>query len=378
MSDIPTFLDRFPSAQPSTTAPADDRHANCSSLLDHQESAVAAAPPLLSDQLTPWKPELGNWPGHAHWQDRRRLILDALLRTAPLNRRCVRFAFCAQSFWAYRHVTNADRFVLVRDFCHDRFCDVCSRRRAWTIRCNLRPLLGERDYRLISLTLRHNATPLTAQLNHLYASFRRLRTTAAWKAHVRGGVAFLELGRNAETGRWHPHLHCVTFGTWFPAAVLKLCWRFATGDSDVIDIRFVEDPETVATYVCKYATKSLPESIASEPAALDEAVVALHSRKLLVLFGEAKHWQLLKTTPLPDFKFYGHLHKLPEKTAADKELARELKLMASMITDHEIASEIIFHDPEFYPPQQFDDPQHPIPPRPRRQYIQIELDWDAT
>jgi hypothetical protein len=363
---------------PITRFTDDQRHAACSSLLDHHESTVAAPATPSSTPIPEWRPELGTWPGHAHWQERRRLILDALLRTAPLTRRCIRFAFCAQSFWAYRHVTDPDRYVLVRDFCHDRLCDVCGRRRAWTIRCNLRPLLGERDYRLITLTLRHASTPLTAQLNHLYASFRRLRQSDSWKRCVRGGIAFLELGRNAETKRWHPHLHCVTFGLWYANVLLKRAWRDATGDSDIVDIRYVDDPESVATYVCKYSTKSMPESITDEPAALDEAILALRSRKLLVLFGEAKRWQLLKTTPLPDFRLYGHLHKLPEKTAADRIVRNELRAAARRTSDVEIAIELLLRDPEWYPSQQIDDPQEPIPPPRTRQWIQREIDWDAT
>jgi hypothetical protein len=116
--------------------------------------------------------------------------------------------------------------------------------------------------RFITLTVRSTNADLRQALDNLRASFAKLRRHQAWKDRVCGGVYTLEITFNKRTGQWHPHLHLIVEGSYFPQDELKSAWHQATGDSFIVDIRAVHDRAKAAAYIASYVSKgSDPDAI---------------------------------------------------------------------------------------------------------------------
>ena len=107
---------------------------------------------------------------------------------------------------------------------------------------------------------------------------------------MNGGAAFLEVKK---VNGWHPHLHVIVQGNWMDHKELSKAWLKATGDSSIVDIRFVKDSLKTAHYVAKYASKPLDQSVILNPKNLTEAITTLRGRKLITTFGT---WRKEKLT----------------------------------------------------------------------------------
>jgi len=181
--------------------------------------------------------------------------------------------------------------------CHVRFCPFCSRTRGFRIKKNTANWLKTCTHpKFITLTLRHNSLSLKSQFQRLYDCFRELRRLKLWKSAIKGAIWFFEIKYN-EKGEWHPHLHVVADGLYLSQSKLSAEWLRLTVDSPVVDIRSVKDPEKVAEYVSKYATKpcqlfklELPQRI--------ELYNALKKRRLVGAIGTAHKARI---TAKPDF-----------------------------------------------------------------------------
>jgi len=209
--------------------------------------------------------------------------------------RCVTFAGCGDGMWILRNKANPAQFKLAPDYCHDRFCRPCAASRSATVARNIRELIGDHHARHITLTLKHRPQPLKEQLDRLYAAYRRLRQRRLWKERVTGAAAMLEITWNADTNRWHPHLHVVAIGDFLPLSDLRAAWLAVTGDSHIVDIKLIKDPRTTAAYVAKYATKAIDSELTTHPLPLTEAIRALTGRRAIVSSGSWAHARL--TTP---------------------------------------------------------------------------------
>lgn len=138
--------------------------------------------------------------------------------------------------------------------------------------------------RFLTLTMAHSDTPLVEQLDRLYDAYRNLRRTEAWKRHVVGGIATVEVERNEETGEWHPHLHVLIDGTYWDHASIKATWHAVTGDSFIAWIKAVPSRRKVANYIAKYASK--PGKSDEWPHhAIREFVTAMHRRRVVIATG---------------------------------------------------------------------------------------------
>lgn len=141
--------------------------------------------------------------------------------------------------------------------CRCRMCPLCQRQRAVDLGKRLGELVGEMNSpRMFTLTLKSSTEPLRAQLTRLAAAFRRLRQQDRWDELVDGGVLVVEVTRHRGTGLYHPHLHCIATGRFFPQPVLKKMWLKATGDSDVVWVSAVADRRAAGRYLAKYVAKS--------------------------------------------------------------------------------------------------------------------------
>ena len=138
--------------------------------------------------------------------------------------------------------------------------------------------------RFLTLTVRSNEKPLAEQLDDLYGWYRELRRRKAWKRHVRGAIATVEITRNEETGEWHPHLHVICDGEFWHQRDISIEWGEVTGGSTIVDIRRINKRSSVARYIAKYASK--PANMDGwPPEAICEYAAGVHRRRMLITSG---------------------------------------------------------------------------------------------
>jgi len=210
-------------------------------------------------------------------------------------------------------------FYLCRDRCRARLCPECSHQRGRVAAERIEHVLkAADDVRHLTLTLRSQDAPLAAQLDILTASFRRLRQTATWRTHCRGAIGSIQITRNAKSGLWHPHLHILVDGVYWPHAEIMAAWAKASGGSDILLIKPVHSRSKHAAYIARYVTA--PNEIAAWPTeAICEYARASRSRRTLITCG-SMHGQGLppKETDNEDVQSHHacYLHHLRRGVAA--------------------------------------------------------------
>lgn len=272
---------------------------------------------------------------HSHWSDRRERIWQSLRRTHATVHRLAAFANCGgRCHVEYSHST--DRVRLKAHYCHDRLCEACGTARSAVLTSNMLKLMEGKPAKFLTLTLKHRADPLHLQIDRLVTCFRNLRANPLWKAAVAGGAYFIEVHQSASDKMWHPHLHIILQGDYLAQNWLSSTWLSITGDSDIVHIRAVENPETAARYVSKYVSKPITAKTALQPDALDEAVLALKGRRLCSTFG-AWRGKDLEATPIDpkDWRYIAPLSEIFRKAKAGEPWA--LTLLQRLSLDHEIA-----------------------------------------
>jgi len=141
--------------------------------------------------------------------------------------------------------------------CKARQCCYCGRVRANRCMARLMEALHAiNSPRFLTLTVVSTDEPLHVRLAHLRESFKRLRRSKAWKAHIVGGIYTIEITWSTKRQQWHPHAHAIIDGSFWDQAELADTWERATGDSRIVDIRFVHDRQKQAGYLASYAGKS--------------------------------------------------------------------------------------------------------------------------
>jgi len=228
---------------------------------------------------------------HSGWHHDRERVHIAFLATGQANSRIQAFDTCGSHAWLAQNKDRPNEFCVTTDRCHDRFCTPCANAQAARVARGLAQFAKLRTLRFITLTLRTNGEPLRDSLDRLVAAFRKLRQREFWKRHVVGGAAFLEVKWNETATRWHPHLHILAEGRYLDQSILRTEWNACTGDSWIVDVRAVKDKARTLDYVAKYATKGYDHSVFDTPATLNEAIVALHGRRLMMCF---KSWRGFK------------------------------------------------------------------------------------
>lgn len=300
---------------------------------------------------------LSNHPAHASWHDLRLRTLQALIDAQASPARINAFARCGGSFWLWKHKTEAHHWLLTRNYCHDRLCQTCASRRAHLIRTNLHNHIKANDFRFLTLTLKHDNSPLADQLTRLHRSFRSLRALPRWKSHVTGGIAFIEVAYNDERDEWHPHLHVVTTGTWYAQSDLSADWLQATGDSKIVDIRYVRDRETVTRYISKYAVKGPRDNVTTAPLRFTEYIAAIRGHRLVICFGSARGWRPLAHKKLDDWHHEGNFEWHVRRDAPDPALRAALLAVEALIALSDSPTEFWSH-----------------PDTPRRSRVRDDLD----
>lgn len=197
------------------------------------------------------------------------------------------------------HVKAGKLPSLTLGACRDRLCPFCQASRAKRLRVRLTAIMAKMNTaRLITLTTRDDTRPLGVRIDELYAAFRRLRGSKAWKRHVIGGVFVLEITRNTEKGTWHPHLHCIVDGTYFDKKVLASAWNVASRGAKIVDVRMVYDKASQARYLASYLSASLKADDWTEQEVCGYAV-GIHGRRMVGTFGTA-HTVRVDEQPKPE------------------------------------------------------------------------------
>jgi hypothetical protein len=251
---------------------------------------------------------------HSGTFSRRQATRDVLLERDTPQSVMDRWDACGAAAWVLRSPTDPPTYAVATNRCRHRWCPACQADRRRALVRRLRDTLPRKPLRFVTLTMASMACPLADQLNRLTHCFRKLRQAPCWKRSVTGGIFFVEITRNLDTGLWHPHLHTLVSGTYLPQQQLKSAWLKITGDSYIVDVRFVANPNAAASYVAKYASKSCNASVWAEPAALSEAMDALANRRTFQTFGSWRDLDLSRPPePLEGWEAIAPLWKILEE-----------------------------------------------------------------
>lgn len=236
------------------------------------------------EHYTPPASALETWYRHGGWEMNRKLVREALVRCHCPAPRLERFDRCGSDAW-YQVSDDGEKTRVSANYCGDRFCIPCGNARARKIRWSLEQLMTVEPHLFVTLTLRDDGKTLNEKINHLLASFARLRNQKFWEESVKAGAFFIEITRGADGRHWHVHLHAVVCGSWLDNLKLSNAWRLASGGSFIVHVRRVTDTKQAAGYLAKYATKGFDNSVIKQSDSLIEAIIALRGRRLVSTFG---------------------------------------------------------------------------------------------
>ncbi len=252
---------------------------------------------------------------HSGWRRNRKLIYDSLRRTLQSKSRVSNFNECGATAYVYRAADDPTKFRLGGSSCRDRFCLPCSIDRSRCLATNVLKTLGKRPARFVTLTLKQTDAHLRDVLDKLYNSFRKLRTRRFWKERVKGGCAFIEIKYSKNHDAWNVHLHAIVHGRFIPKHDLSKEWHQITGDSYIIDVRYVEDQERIGRYVVKYVSKAFNDTFLNRSEYLDTVVRTMTGRRLCLTFGDWRGISLTESPNETDWISLGSFHTVVTKAA---------------------------------------------------------------
>lgn len=250
---------------------------------------------------------------HTGWARLRGLVHASLWRTSQSNTRIAAFQTCGDHASVYENPEKPGEFRVAGSCCHDRFCMPCARQRGQRIGITVHDKLAGKRFRMATLTIKADGLSLAEAVRKLNHSFQVLRRTNTWKAHVDGGVSFLEITWSESANAWHPHLHCLIEGRYFPHEALKAAWLRITKDSPIVHLKFCEHATNVHRYVTRYVGKPFDSSFVSRPDRLDEMVTASKGLRLITTFGT---WRGMPLTPEPIETAWNRVASLDEVVRA--------------------------------------------------------------
>lgn len=267
--------------------------------------------------------------------------------------------------YAYFAVNRHDRRVtVISNSCRLRWCPLCSRSRASLISASLSEYLRTHPRpKILTLTLNHSSESLDAQITRLYACFRALRRRRWLANKITTGVWFFQIKKSKATDQWHPHIHCLLISQFLPHAQLKQSWKAITGDSDIVDIRAVYNPQVAADYVARYSARPSQLSDLSLEDRV-EVITALHGRRILGAWGKTEGVDLTGKLPYESSDFvkvvsWEHLQAALHDSATAAIIAHCYTTRQPLPESFDLDAALA----EFKPPSDFCSPSRP-PPQP--------------
>lgn len=198
---------------------------------------------------------------------------------------------CRRMAWFMREKSTGRVFV-ASSSCRLRWCPMCARSRASVIATEVKSWLKViTTPRFFTFTLKHSDDSLQDQIERLYDCFRKIRKLKQFKKRVHGGVWFFQVKLNTKKDQWHPHIHCVYDGKFFPKEELSKLWYKVTSDSYIVDVRIVNDKSKSAEYIARYSAR--PSNLMDyDPELQIEIYKAMHGKRLCGTWGTAKDVKL--------------------------------------------------------------------------------------
>ena len=197
------------------------------------------------------------------------------------------FRSCRTNAWFVRHKTTG-HVKVASSACHLRWCPFCSNAKRYLITKNVEAFLSKAEKpRFLTLTLKHSQNCLSNQIEDLYKFFRQFRRTKEAKHYLTGGIWFFQVKKGTDGLSWHPHLHILATGLYWPQKSISQLWSKITHGSNIVDIRAVKNPKKAAEYVARYASKPCELSSNTINENL-ELYISLKSKRLCGTFGIAK------------------------------------------------------------------------------------------
>jgi hypothetical protein len=233
-----------------------------------------------------------HFPGKA--AQSRMLWLSVAARCEPKWRRFHAMLMCGCSTMLERSAST-DQWRISSPSCGNRFCPRCSRMIARERIRKVQALVdapSQRGLKFVTISPEHVDWPLHEQLDHLTASFRRLRQQRIWADNAIHGCCVIEVHISRD-GLWHPHLHIIADMHYIPQADLLDAARVATGRECSVFIEAVRNAAEAVNYVHKYVSKGCTKerTLRERPGAAEELYCAMYRRKSC--------WSWGKTAPKP-------------------------------------------------------------------------------
>jgi len=164
-----------------------------------------------------------------------------------------RFRACRTMAWCVREV-EAEMIRVHSNSCRLRWCPVCAEARANIIARSCREFFEKQSsVRFLTLTQKRSDLPLKEQVARIKKSFAKFRRCSGWRKYVTGCVWFLQIKPSCGGKWWHIHLHILLTGSYIPQDWLSEKWLEVTGDSKIVDIRFVDELDSALRDVVRYA-----------------------------------------------------------------------------------------------------------------------------
>lgn len=225
---------------------------------------------------------------HSGWTRQRQATWEAFQRMHLSRNRVEAFEECGAHCSVFASLIGEETYVVRGSNCHDRFCIPCSVARSFAVAHKIAARIGDARPLFLTFTLRARADePLRDNLDRLLKSFAQLRRLALWTDSVDGGAAVTEVKRGKQ-GQWHTHIHVLAVGRYIDQKRLADAWRAITGDSYIVDVQRAHNTGETAAYINKaasYAAKPMEAGFWKVPALLEEAILALRGRRMIIQFG---------------------------------------------------------------------------------------------
>ena len=235
------------------------------------------------------------------------LVLADSYKRLNKEKKYVRVKDCG-TFLEFKQFENGQVFLSGANFCKDRLCPACAKRRSLKVFGQLSKVLNDLKqynykYLFVTLTLKNcRRCDLDCTLELLSKGFIKFTKTKYFRNKVFwGAFRSTEITRNKEQDTFHPHLHLlvavkqnyfsINNKNYMKKEDLVKVWRKCLNiDYDPIcDIRAVKNEEKVSFEVSKYITKGSDFLYKDDERTTDELVellsVALHSKRFISYVG---------------------------------------------------------------------------------------------
>lgn len=267
----------------------------------------------VSDPKTDKKSTIDSLEYYRHQSEK--IALSLLNNRSILAERAEKMLLCGS------YIETQNEKVVSANFCRQRICPMCQRRRSLDVAANTREIVdyltanGGRKFLHLVLTVPNvGLCNLDETITRMYKASSKFFKDKKIVNKFKGVMRCLEVTYNSRIGyidgdvdgglqiignAFHPHLHCLvavgkSYGSgknYIKQADLLELWRSYYGDERItqLHVAAVKDDGAVSE-VAKYCVKPLENDLPDyELSVVTEAIFsALHGRRLIQLYGDFK------------------------------------------------------------------------------------------